>query len=95
MNNKVIKFRVHFCVEPDGDLYYAYCPELRGVHEEGETPEIALENARESARACIISILEHNDPLPLSTETHYLEETSNRKNPTTQVEDLSVSFAYA
>ena len=89
MNNKVIKFRVHFCVEPDGELYYAYCPELRGVHEEGETPEIALENARESARACIISILEHNDPLPLSTEI------PSRKNPTTQVEDLSVSFAYA
>ena len=89
MNNKVIKFRVHFCVEPDGELYYAYCPELRGVHEEGEAPEIALENARESARACIISILEHNDPLPLSTEI------PSRKNPTTQVEDLSVSFAYA
>ena len=99
----VLKVRVRICVEPDGDRYYAYCPELKGVHEDGDTVEAAASNAKESALVYIKSIIEHNDPLPLCVEevdlslSALLRKVKSKmfcnKNLITQVEDLNVSFA--
>ena len=36
-------------LEGDQDGYYAYCPELKGCHTQGETVEEALANLREAA----------------------------------------------
>lgn len=104
---RCIKIRVRICVEPDGDRYYAYCPELKGVHEDGDSVEAAVYNAKESAHVYIESILRHNDPLPLCVEEIDLSffallsillqkiksKVFPKKNLITQVEDLEVSFA--
>lgn len=35
-----------FKLKKDGDQYHAYCPELKGCHTFGRTPEIALNNLK-------------------------------------------------
>ena len=65
---KCIKFRIRICVEPDEEGYYAYCPELKGIHEEGSSVEEATENAKESALVLLQSILEDGAPLPICVE---------------------------
>lgn len=37
---------VHFKLEKDGDKYHAFCPELKGCHTFGKTPEEALKNLK-------------------------------------------------
>ncbi len=98
-----LKVRVRICIEPDGDRYYAYCPELKGIHEDGDTVEDAVSNFKESALVYIKSVIKHNDPLSLCVEeidvsfSALLQKAKSRifprKNLITQVEDLSVSFA--
>ncbi len=101
---RCIKVRVRICVEPDGNGYYAYCPELKGVHEGGDTIEAATENAKKSALVYIESILRHNDPLPLCAEEELVSSESlsipeikpevlPKKDLITQFEDLELSFA--
>ena len=99
----VLKFRVRICVERDGDRFYAYCPELKGVHEDGSTIESAIFNAKESALVYLKSVINHNDPLPLCVEEIDISFSAllrkikskifSKKNLITQVEDLNVSFA--
>ena len=40
-------------VEPDEDVFYAYCPELPEVHTCGETQEEATQNARNAIQAIL------------------------------------------
>lgn len=99
----VLKIRIRICVEPDGDRYYAYCPELKGVHEDGDTVEDAVSNAKESALVYVKSVIKHNDPLPLCVEEVDMSLSAllrkakskifHRNDLITQVEDLNVSFA--
>ncbi len=62
---RYITVRVRIDVEPDEDHFYAYCPELKGVHVEGSTEDEAAQNAKDAAEAYILSLLKNNDPLPL------------------------------
>lgn len=41
-------------------------PLLKGLHIDGETPEAALENAKEAVVAYLISLIKHKDPIPLN-----------------------------
>jgi len=41
--------RLTAILEEDQDGIFAYCPELKGCHTQGETFEKALENLREAA----------------------------------------------
>ena len=98
---KCIKFRVRIFVEQEDDRYYAYCPELKGVHEDGYTKDDAIDNAKESALVYIQSMLEHNDPLPLCVEevdmsfSAFFERTKKaflpKSKPTIRYEDLDLS----
>ena len=98
---KCIKFRIRICVEPDEDGYYAYCPELKGIHEEGNTIEDATENAKESALVLLQSILEDGDPLPICAEeidmsfkalaSKAISSLLPKQRPITKVEDLDIS----
>lgn len=47
--------QVTFLVEPDGDGFHAWCPELKGVHAPGATADEAVGFAREAARLYIFS----------------------------------------
>lgn len=62
---KVLKLRVRFVVEPDDEGFYAYCPDLKGLHVGGATESEALENAKDAAEAYISSLLKHQDPIPV------------------------------
>ena len=103
---QVIKFRVRICIRRDGAEYYAYCPELKGIHEAGETIEEATENAKESAIVLLQSILEDGAPLPICAEevdvsfkalaNRALTSLFPKLAPITTIEDLDISdLSYA
>lgn len=94
---KYIKIQVRIVVEPDEDRFYAFCPELKGVHVEGGTEEEAFANAKDAATAYMESIIKNNDPLPLcakefSTGDAVSSILSNigLKKVTSRVEDLNL-----
>ena len=58
-------FRIQIFVEPDEDVYHAYCPALTGLHTCGNTVEEAISNAEDAARAYLQSLIKHNEPLPI------------------------------
>lgn len=61
----ILKFRIRVVVEPDDEGFHAYCPDLKGLHADGETEEEALKNAKCAARLYIESLLKHEEPLPI------------------------------
>ncbi len=40
--------KVSVVIEKDAHSYYAYCPELKGCHSQGDTLDEALENIKEA-----------------------------------------------
>ena len=44
-----MKFEIRVVIEEDADRFHGYCPDLRGVHVDGDTVEEARENIREAA----------------------------------------------
>ena len=62
---ETLKFELAIVVEPDGDEFHAYCPALKGLHVSGETPEEALQNAKDAAIAYLDSLIRHGDPIPI------------------------------
>ena len=68
MKASIIKFRLEICVERDEDVYYAYCPALKGVHVDGDTEEEAIKNAKDAAGAYIRSLIKHGEVIPLNFE---------------------------
>ena len=52
-------------VEPDGDVFHAYCPGLEGVHIDGKTVEEAIEHAKDAVLLYLESLARHGDPLPV------------------------------
>lgn len=68
MNIQTIKVRLRIFVEPDSDGFYAYCPELKGLHVGGATEEEAVQNALNAASAYLMSLMKHNDPLPVGSQ---------------------------
>ena len=62
---RVIKIKVRFFVEEDGELFHAYCPEISGLHAAGDTEEEAIDNAITAFNAYIRIAMEHDDPIPL------------------------------
>ena len=68
MQVRYIKVRVRIVIEPDDKEFYAYCPELKGVHAGGATEDEAVQNAKDAAQAYIMSLVKNNDPLPLCAD---------------------------
>jgi len=98
MNFQTIKVRLRIFVEPDSGGFYAYCPELKGLHVGGTTEEEAVKNAREAATAYLLSLLKHNDPLPVGSQstTYSLGELCVRAGsmifgrPHSRIEELAL-----
>lgn len=63
---KKLRCRVTFVIEKDDDEFYAYCPNLKGLHTSGKTKDEALENAKCAVEAYIESLLAHEEPIPLA-----------------------------
>jgi predicted RNase H-like HicB family nuclease len=62
------KIEVTIVVEPDGDMFHAYAPALKGLHVDGKTKEEALSNAEEAIGVYLKSLAEHDDPLPVGPD---------------------------
>jgi len=60
-----LKAKVRAVVEPDGDMYHAYAPDLKGVHVCGETAEEALYALHDAIRLYLASLAKHSEPVPL------------------------------
>jgi predicted RNase H-like HicB family nuclease len=59
------KVKVRIEVEQDGDAFYAYCPDLKGVHVDGETADEARKNAMLAVSAYVQSLVRHDEPIPV------------------------------
>ena len=69
-----IEFRIHIVVEPDEDVFHAYCPALKGLHTCGDTEEEAIDNAKNAAIAYLHSLIKHGDPIPVGALTDNEED---------------------
>jgi len=65
MSSTRLEFQLVIVVEPDGDEFHAYVPDLKGLHTCGSTEEEALQNAKEAAIAYIQSLIKHGEPIPI------------------------------
>lgn len=51
-------------IEPDEDVYHAYCPALKGCHSWGYTYEEALQNIQEAVQCHVETLLQTGVPIP-------------------------------
>lgn len=82
-------FQVTVVVEPDGNEYFAYCPDLPGVLMPGATLQEALENARIAARLCLETMIEYGDPIPLGLQD---QRQARRLSKTANIRVVDVSI---
>ena len=59
-------FEIPVIIEPDEDGFHAYCPDLPGLHVDGDTKEEALQNARDAAKGFLLVKLRYGKPIPPS-----------------------------
>jgi len=55
---------ITFRIEPDGEEFHAWSPELKGVHTHGATREEALANLREAIQLYLEDCAGENDIYP-------------------------------
>ena len=58
--------KVRLSVEPDEDRFHGYCPDLPGVHADGDTFDEAIERLREAAKVHLKGLVEAEAPLPVT-----------------------------
>lgn len=56
---------VRIFTEQDGDTYYAYCPDLKGVHVGGDTEKEAIETCIDAIGSHLSTMIKHGDPIPV------------------------------
>lgn len=56
--------RVDVIIEPDEDVYHAYCPILRGCHSSGDTEAEAFNNIQEAVRLHLEVMIEDGKAIP-------------------------------
>jgi predicted RNase H-like HicB family nuclease len=64
------KVKVRIEVEQDGESFYAYCPDLKGVHVDGGTADEARRNAMLAVSAYVRSLVRHDEPIPVGIMSH-------------------------
>lgn len=57
--------KIPVVIEKDTIGYHAFCPMFKGIHVDGETEDQAFENAREAVEAYLMSLVKHNEPIPV------------------------------
>lgn len=58
-------FKIPVVIEKDTIGYHAFCPIFKGIHVDGDTEDMAFENAREAIDVYLMSLIKHNEPIPL------------------------------
>ena len=52
------------CIEKDDPGYHAFCPKLKGLHVYGRTEAEAAKNAKDAILAYLMSLVNHDEPIP-------------------------------
>lgn len=104
MKVRELSFRIRVLVEPDGDSFHAYCPDLKGLHVCGDSEREALEAAREAVGLYMMSLLNHGAAIPVGLvdrdEMHpsfwsyigcKIKDKLTGRHPKEFVEDISVA----
>jgi predicted RNase H-like HicB family nuclease len=79
---RILKLQIRFIVEPDGERFHAYCPDLKGIHVDGDTEQDALENGRLAVEAYMCSLMKHEDPIPVGVKDNQANEWDQVRPPT-------------
>ncbi len=61
-------YKINTVIEKDGHGYFAYAPELKGCHPQGDTLEEALENMKEAIELYVESLSDEDKENYLSRE---------------------------
>jgi predicted RNase H-like HicB family nuclease/predicted transcriptional regulator len=64
-------------IKQDTRGYYASCPQLKGLHIGGQTIEETTNNAKDAVEAYLISMIKHNEKLPINDMIEINLETSD------------------
>lgn len=65
--------KVKVLVEEDQGTYHAFCPDLKGLHVDGDTPEEVFEIAKDAVSAYLSSLIKHGDPIPVGCMQEHRE----------------------
>ena len=60
--------KVSIVIEKDKNVYFAFCPELKGCHTQGDTLEEVLENIKEAIELYLETLSEEEREYCLSKE---------------------------
>ncbi len=60
--------KVNIVIEKDENGYYAYCPELKGCHSQGDSLEEVLDNIKEAVELYLETLTTEEIKLCLSKE---------------------------
>jgi antitoxin HicB len=89
-----LEFRVGIIVEPDGKVFHAYSPALRGLHVYGDTKKEAIHNAADAATAYFESLIKHGDPIPVGVDIkRQIKEITSSAQRDLHFEDLTIACA--
>lgn len=93
MRPEELKLKVRVFVEPDADGYYAYCPELDGVHIDGETEEDAVKNCLQAIEVYLLTLLANGGPIPIGCmDGEKINEImQHRPEPQPHIRELSIA----
>ena len=61
-------YKINTVIEKDGHGYFAYAPELKGCHSQGDTLEEVLENMKEAIELYVESLSDEDKENYLSHE---------------------------
>ena len=73
MNPTDYPFFISPLTEEDGGGFFIAFPDLPGCISDGETPEEAIQNGYDAARAWLETAKEFNDPIPRASQLNYDE----------------------
>lgn len=63
-SNFAQEYMVEIVIEPDEDIYHAYCPVLSGCHSSGDTIAEAYKNIQEAVRLHLDVMIEDGEAIP-------------------------------
>lgn len=87
-----MRVTVNLFVEPDGEGFHVYSPDLPGLHSDGQTEEEAITNATEAVVAYLESMIAHGEPLPIGCATRSGQMGRNMR-PSGRMQSVVVAVA--
>ncbi len=89
-------FIVELEIEPDGDGFYGYCPDLEGIHVYAESRDEVKKHARDAVIDYLVISLRHGDPIPVEVyadNTDYESSSNKVKEPIKDIELTELTLA--